>query len=247
MIEVNPTATHNINWNPFGGKLISKNYHLNKTTEAARYGFRCIHVWDWDDAEKIISLLSPKQVIYARKCEVRGVNKRLAKQFLNTYHTQGSCRGQKIIFGLYFMDQLVELMSFGKPRYDKKYEWELLRLCTTGNVIVIGGASKLLKHFTKAYNPHDIISYCDNSKFIGNIYKKIGFDLCGISQPSCHWYNIKTNKHILNSMLLALGVDKILGTSYGKGASNENIMLDNKFVQIYDCGQMKFVWRSKIN
>lgn len=247
LIEVNPAATHNINWNPFGGKLINKNYHLNKTTEAIKHGFRCIHIWDWDNVEKIISLLSPKQVIYARKCEIHEVNTKLANQFLNTHHIQGSCRGQKIIFGLYFMGQLVELMSFGKPRYDKKYEWELLRLCAAGNVVVIGGASKLLKHFIKIYNPHNIISYCDNSKFVGTTYKKIGFDLQGISQPSCHWYNIKTNQHILNSMLLALGVDKIFGTSYGKGTSNENIMLNNKFVQIYDCGQMKFVWQSKIN
>ena len=49
-------------------------------------------------------------------------------------------------------------MTLGKPRYNKKYEWELLRLCTQGGLRVIGGASKLFKYFIKTYNIPELIT-----------------------------------------------------------------------------------------
>ena len=49
LLEINPYATHNINWNPYGGKIISKEYHLLKTQYATSLGYRVINIWDWDD------------------------------------------------------------------------------------------------------------------------------------------------------------------------------------------------------
>lgn len=62
-------------------------------------------------------------------------------------------------------------MSFGKPRYNKNYECELLRLCTKNGYAVVGGAEKLFSYFVKTHNPKSVISYCDLSKFMGNVYK----------------------------------------------------------------------------
>ena len=64
-------------------------------------------------------------------------------------------------------------MTFGKPRYNNKYQWELLRLCTQPKYRVVGGASKLFQYFIKIYNPESIISYCDRSKFNGSVYENI--------------------------------------------------------------------------
>lgn len=243
LIEINPTATHNINWSPFG-KEKDKNYHLRKTNVAKNNGYKCIHVWDWDDMDKIINLLKPKQTIYARQCSIKNIKYKTAKKFLEENHLQGNCRGQKAILGLYYKNSLVELMSFGKSRYDKNVEWELLRLCTNAGYIVVGGASKLFNYFINTFQPNTIVSYCDNSKFTGAVYNQLGFDLINITQPGIHWYNPKTKDHVLNSMLLSLGADRILHTNYGKGSSNEQIMFNNGFVQVCDCGQMKFIWKT---
>ena len=73
------------------------------------------------------------------------------------YHLQSTCRGQKIRLGLYYNNQLVSLMTFGKSRFNKNCEYELLRYCSHYNVV--GGAEKLFKHFINEYKPSSIVSY----------------------------------------------------------------------------------------
>ena len=246
LIEVNPYATHNINWSPYKNVKISKNYHQEKTNAGKAAGFKVINIWDWDNAEQIILSLTEKVSIYARKCKIKCISKKDAKIFLSQYHFQGSCNNQSIIYGLYYNDELIQIMSFGKPRYNKKYEYELLRLCTKFGYKVLGGAQKLFNNFIKEYNPNTIVSYCDDSKFTGNIYNKLGFSIKTKPMPSRHWYKQKGNIHITDNLLRQKGYDKLFGTEYGKGTSNEELMLKNKFVEIYDAGQSTWVWENKI-
>lgn len=244
VVEIDPYSTHNTTWSPFPGDPIDSLYHHNKSNCAKDNGYRCIHVWDWDDKKKIVSSLLPKQSVYARKCTLREVNKQECDVFLNTYHFQNTCSGQKVMLGLYYEDELVQVMTFGKPRYNKKYQWELLRLCTRYEYLVIGGAEKLFKYFVNVYRPQSVISYCDNSKFTGNVYTKLGFMPLSNNAPSIHWYRDKDKKHITNNLLMQRGYDQLFGTNYGKGSSNKELMLANNFVCIYDCGQSTFVWRT---
>ena len=146
------------------------------------------------------------------------------------------------MLGLYYNNELVELMTFGKPRYNKNYEWELLRLCSHKDYKIIGGAEKLFIYFIRNYSPKSIISYCDYSKFSGDVYNRLGFKKMKNSTPSKHWYNGK--QHITDNLLRHRGYDQLFNTHYGKGTSNEQLMLENGFVEIYDCGQMTFIWSS---
>ena len=52
-------------------------------------------------------------------------------------------------------------MTFGKTRFSKKYEWELLRFCSKLNYHVVGAAGKLLSYFEKTYQPKSLVSYAD--------------------------------------------------------------------------------------
>lgn len=243
LVEINPTATHNIDWSPWcpeGG--VSKYYHAEKTDLAIKNNYRCIHIWDWDDEEKIINtLLLPRESIGARKCKVKLVPKEEEINFLNTYHFQGYTKSD-IALGLYENNNLVMLMTFGKARYSKKYKTELIRLCSCKNVM--GGAEKLFKYYIDTYNPESIVSYCDLSKFEGAIYKKLGFKKQG--RAICrHWYNLKLKDHITDKLLFNRGFDNLLGKEfgyYGKGSSNERLMLEHGFLEIYDAGQATYVW-----
>lgn len=246
LLEINPSATHNINFNPFSKtKVIDKNYHKEKLLNAKEKGYKCIFVFDWDDPYKIIYLLSNKTKIYARNCEIKEVKKKEVSEFLDKYHLQNSCKGQKICLGLYHKNELIQVLTFGKPRYNKKYEYELIRLCTRNDSIVIGGSERLFKYFISKYSPKSIISYCDISKFTGNVYSHLGFVKEKESNPSCHWVNIKTKQIINNNILLKLGFDKIFGTNYGKNTSNIDLMLQHQFVQVYDCGQDTYTWKKQ--
>lgn len=243
LIEINPTATHNVDWSPWNpDNGIDKHYHADKTDLAIKNGYRCIHVWDWDDKEKIINtLLLPREITGARKCKIKLVDRDEEIDFLNKYHFQGYTKSD-ICLGLYENENLIMLMSFGKARYSKKYKTELIRLCSCKKVI--GGAEKLFKYYTKNYNPESIVSYCDLSKFEGNVYSKLGFKKRGRA-ISRHWYNMKLKDHITDKLLFKRGFDNILGNQfgrYGKGTSNEKLMLEHGFVEIYDAGQATYTY-----
>lgn len=246
LIELNPTITHNSTFSVFNNKPKDRLYHTQKNKAAIENGYRCINIWDWDDKDKLINSLKSHNIIYARKCNIKEVNKRDADEFLNNYHLQSTCKNQSVRLGLYYNNKLICIMTFGKPRYNRNYEYELLRLCTLSDYKVIGGSQKLFSYFIKQYNPTSIISYCDNSKFTGEVYGRLGFKLKSYGVPSKHWYNMKTKKHITDNLLRQRGFDQLFGTNYGKGTSNDQLMLDNGFVEIYDCGQSIYVWENNL-
>lgn len=246
LIEINPTATHNSTWSPFGTPL-ERDYHLEKRECAVRNNFNLICIWDWDNLDKVISLLISKKKIFARKCCIKELEN--VDGFLNSYHLQGSCKGQSIKLGLFYGDELVEVMTFGKPRYNKNYEYELLRLCTKSDVEVVGGSSKLFNYFIKNYKPINVISYCDDSKFRGDIYSKLGFVKGRKAKPSSHWYNPLLDMHITDNLLRKYGFDKLVGNkigeSFGKNTNNEELMIEHGFVELYDCGQSSYIYKNK--
>lgn len=243
LIEIDPTYTHSIvptHWNTH----CKEQSQLEKTKIADKYGYRCIHVFDWDDTSKIISMISDNKTrVYARNCEVAWLNHNDVRGFLNSYHLQGYCRNQSSVFGLIHNGILMQMMSFGVSRYNHNYQWELLRLCTHNDYYVVGGAERLFHHFIKCKNPHSVISYCDLSKFHGDVYERLGFTLHHRSRPSKVWSN---GRHkITDNLLRQRGFDQIFGTEYGKGTSNEELMIQNGWLPIYDCGQSVYVWENQ--
>lgn len=238
LVEINPYPTHNSTWGIFSDGPLDKYYHRDKSQLAEDNGYRCIHVWDWDDKAKIVKLLLPRQRVFARKCEVREVDLNTTREYLNEHHLQGYAKDD-IRLGLFYDDSLVSIMTFGKPRYNKNCDYELIRYCSSYDVI--GGAEKLFSHFLREYNPDKVVSYCDKSKFTGATYKKLGFKFIS-NTVSKHWYNPKTGLHVTDNLLRQRGFDQLFGTYYGKGTSNEALMLQAGFVEIFDAGQTTYIW-----
>ena len=241
LIEINPSFTHNSTIGIYGKQGISKDYHYLKSQLAFKNNFRCIHVWDWDNIDKILAQLKLREALYARKCIIKSISKQDASRYLNKYHLQGYSKSD-IHYGLFNNSELVMVMTFGKPRYNKKFEYELIRLCS--HKYIIGGAEKLFKHFIKEYQPNSIISYCDFSKFKGDIYQKLGMKLISTSIGK-HWYNSKFRIHITDNLLRQRGFDQLLGNIFGyfgKGSSNEYLMKKFNFLEIFDSGQGTYIW-----
>ena len=245
LIEVDPTPSHNSLVNIYSPKedvkpgLHSK-YHIEKTELAIAHGFRCIHIFDWDDVDKLIrTIIPPKYIIYARKCEIKEVESKEVDEFLSKYHLQGTVKGQIVRLGLFHEGKLVQILTFGKPRYNKNYTWELLRLCTDPEYKVIGGASKLYQYARKECHIDNVISYCDRSKFSGDVYLKLGMKLLRNSVPQEIWS--KENKHISANLLRQRGFDQLFNADYGKGTSNEELMIQHGWLPVFDCGQGVYV------
>lgn len=252
-VEINDLANHSINSIRKNAPMKDETYHLHKTQACKEKGIRLIHIWEWElkkNFDKTVGwilneLNDNKTRIFARKCELKEVSQEEEKKFLDEYHLQGYSKS-KVCLGLYFNDELVQLMSFADSRYDKKYQYELLRLCTKNEYIVVGGASRLFKYFIKKFNPESIISYCDYSKFSGEGYEKMGMTLDKLSKPTVYYCNFDMNV-INESMLMKYGVDNLLHTNYGKGADNREMIMKHGYLPVYNCGNLIYIWNKQSN
>lgn len=244
LIEIDPTYTHSSYPTHFNFSGKDKNYHIKKSETASENGYRCIHIFDWDNRYLILDSILQKISIGARQCSVKEISSKLASEFEKKYHIQESCRNQKVSLGLIFNDELVSVMTFGEPRYNKKYEYELLRLCTKSGLHISGGPSKLFKYFIENYDPNSIISYCDRAKFEGKVYKKIGMSLVESTSPQEIWS--KGSENITANLLRQRGYDQLFNANYGKGTSNEKLMLDHGWLPVYDCGQSVYEWHKDL-
>jgi len=238
-IEINGLAWHS----ELMGK--DKMYHLNKMNGCNAKGIRLVQITDeeWDNKQEIVKsrlsgIFGKNNKIWARKCIIRELDLLSANTFFETTHIQGF-GVYKIAYGLYYNDELVAAMSFCKSRYNKKYDWELLRYSNTLYTNVVGGASKLLKHFEKTHNPSSIISYCDLRWNTGTVYEKIGFTKISQSNPN-YWYikngknsesRIKYQKHKLSTIL----------NSFDPMMTEWDNMKENGYDRIWDCGNFVFV------
>ena len=242
-IEIDPSYTHNLVGMNQYAHVTQPLYHLEKTQTAEENGYRCIHVFDWDDRSKVVSLVAPIQKkIGARKCGiVKIVDQKVANKFIRDNHIQGQARGSILTLGLTYEDELVMCMSFGRSRYNKNYTYELLRLCSKNGYTVVGGASKLFHFATHELELNSIVSYCDIAKFQGNVYEAIGMELVNTSSPNVVWS--KGSKKITSNLLRQRGYDQLFKTNYGKGTDNEILMLLNGWVPVCDCGQKVFKYR----
>lgn len=170
-----------------------------------------------------------------------------SKVFLNANHRQGFANSS-VRLGLYYQNELVSLMTFGKIRRtigtNKDVDgWELIRFCNTLNTSVVGGASKLFKHFVDTYHPEVILSFSDRAHTTGRLYQTLGFTEKSRSAPGYVWvdeltdtaYNrVNAQKHNLKKFLNDDNIDLT--------KTEAQIMEEHGFVRVYDSGVITWQW-----
>ena len=220
------------------------NEELLKTKLCEELGIRLIHIndFDWKNKENIMKsiICFKKERIYARKCDIKLVNSKEEKTFLNSNHHKGYIPSSKCL-GLYYNNELVQMMSFGKSRYNKKYDWELLREASKLNTIVIGGCSKLFKKFTES-EPGSIISYCDYSLFNGKSYEKMGMKFERLSKPNYYYFlNSLDCLHSREEFQKHKLKDKL--DFFDESLTEWENMQINGYNRFFDCGQKVYVFQ----
>jgi hypothetical protein len=226
----------------FGGK--DKNYHINKTNFFKEKGIKVYHFYDIEWASKqdlvksiILSKLNfIKNKIFARKCKIKEISFYECNVFLDKNHLQGKCISS-VRYGLFYDNVLISVMTFGKSRFNKKYDWELLRYSSALNTTVVGGFSRLLSFFIKN-NKGNIISYADKRISFGEVYLKNNFLFVQESSPSYYYFN---SEYILKNRI---GFQKhklqnTLSIYKAELSEWENMQL-NGYDRIWDCGTLAF-------
>ena len=222
--------------------------HMIKTDLCEEHGVQLFHIFEneWIDPIKqkiwksvLLSKLGKTTRIFARKCLIKEVSNKDSFAFLNNNHLQGGINSN-INYGLYYNDELVSLMTFGKSRMSKKYQYELLRFCSKLNTTVVGGASKLLKHFEREIKPKSLVSYANRRWSTGNLYDKIGFTFSHNSLPN--YFYFKNNSNILESRnkYQKHKLSKILPIFDNTLTETMN-MYNNDYRKIYDAGNKIYI------
>ena len=214
-----------------------KNYHKTKSALAEEKGVFIYHIFDyeWLDPEKreriewqLKNLFGKNsRRLYARNCEVREVSSKERIAFLNENHVQGADKAS-LAYGLYYNDELVSIMTFGKPRFEKHHDWELIRFCSKRDTSVVGGASKLFKHFLEN-NEGSVVSYSNVAKTRGTLYETLGFEFKRDTVPNYVWIPER------NSVIYL--------TRYQTQMKDEvKIMHEKGYYRVYDCGNKVWVY-----
>ena len=248
-IEINGLYWHS----ELAGK--DRKYHANKQKQVNAVDHKLIMLYDYEWVQKkdiIKSILNSKlgiqRRIFARKTTICYPTKLEKSKFLNDNHIQGN-DNSKYSIGLLYDTVLVALFTAGKSRYDKRYEYEIIRFCSALGVTVVGGLSKLFSHAVTDLNANTFMTYADLRWGHGQAYQQIGFVFDSYTQPNYFYFKknsrsttetviesrIKYQKHKLQNML----------THYDGTLTEWENMKNNNFNRYWDCGNAKYTWVKK--
>lgn len=229
-----------------------RTYHLRKHQLCKQKQIHLVQIWssEWIKKQQIVksrisSLLGYNTKIYARNCIIQEISPSVSREFQENHHIQGFCGGQ-CHYGLVHQETLVAVMVFGLSRFRSDHSWELIRFASASGTNVVGGASKLFKHFRNTH-PHvrQIISYSDNRWNTGHLYHNLGFVLKHQTTPNYFYFvvngdtnelysRIRYQKHKLSNML----------SNFDPSLSEWQNMVNNGYDRIWDCGNS--VWQYSV-
>lgn len=220
-------------------------YHIGKTKGCNSKGIRLLHIQEneWIFSREIVKSIirnslnvNDSKIIYARKCQIQLIDNTTKDIFLDDNHLQGIDRSS-IRLGLFFKDELVSVMTFVRPRFNKNYQYELSRYAIKNGYSIVGGAQKLFKHAIHEFNIDSIITYSDKRYFTGHIYKELGFTQKQDSPPRYTYlmhgvlYNrMQFQKHKLSGIL----------ETFDPNLTEWQNMQLNGYDRIWDCGNHVF-------
>ena len=183
--------------------------------------------------------------MHARKLQVVNLSgySNFVKDYLDENHLQGNCPSS-IKLGLQDPKTgiVYSIMTFGKSRFDKNIEYELLRFCNLRYHNVRGAASKLLKAFERAYKPQSLVSYANRDWSQGNLYRALDFTFIRSTPPNYFYVDsklktisrIQTQKHKLQDFL------ESRNGIFDSNLSERDNMINNGYRIYYDTGNLVY-------
>lgn len=226
----------------------SRTYHLEKQEACERAGIRLVQLWCceidfmWPIVESVlVSALGKNPTRFgARECRIVRPTSSEASAFLEKNHLQGRA-GASLRYGLERDGQLVQVMTFGKPRYDRNHELELIRLCSELGTTVVGGAEKIFSAMLYELSPESIVSYSSRRLFTGRTYEKIGFTSRGTTPPNQFWF-LNKDEILTRDRVQKHKLPELLDHFDPRMTADDNLYAAG-YSRIWDSGNYKFSWR----
>lgn len=237
-----PERKFGIEYNGLYWHAGDKTRHREKWEAAQAAGIDLMQIWscEWEQKRPILESIIKNRLglatpIYARKCKIKEVPLKEAKDFANANHMQGFYHGMYV--GLYYDNELVDMSIFCENRFGGKYDWELTRHVIKHGVRVIGGLSKELKYFRRIGHHGDIVDYCDMRLFNGKGHWS--FEEVGITPPDMQYTDFV--RIIPRGKYQKRNMPKIPGFKYDPSKTQLENLHDNGMDFIYGVGHKIFV------
>lgn len=217
---------------------VGKDYHLRKFNAAKNNGYKLIQIFEYEwyvlnfQVKSFIrsALGKNDRIINGRDTDVREVQLKEAKKFLNDFHILGSPRVIKRAYGLYYKDELVALATMNKHHRNNK-EDVLTRFCGKYNVTVRGGLDKLCSAISGDYE--EFFTFIDLRMSNGRGWLTNGWSLVYQSEPDYFYFDSTNYCHIKKQSMSRHSTDRPLDITESQDAINRG------YSKIFDCGKLK--------
>lgn len=201
-------------------------------------------VWLWKQGQvlsRIKSFLGVNKSLHGRKAQIQLLSSKQAQDFFTDHHLQGAV-GAMSTFGLIYQDQIVAAASFSNLRKmvkkgDDYRSAELIRFASKNGLTVVGGLSKLIKHFFKQHEFNDLMTYADRDWSLGKGYDQLGFELTAITPPVELYVNLNNGQRYFPHR-----IPEVLTTAFEtqKSVDLSEFLASNGFVKVFNTGNLKY-------
>ena len=207
-----------------------------------------VHLWEdvWltkreQTISRFKSFLALNKGIHGRKAKIVDLDSKQASQFLNTYHLQGFVKA-KYNYGLTFNNDIVAAASFSDkrpmPQKGENYtSAELVRFASRTGFTVIGGLSKLIKHYLKLQKTNDLMTYADRDWSLGKGYEKLDFQLSEETKPLILFLN---KENLLRFVPHRLPKNLLLAYKNQNVLNLDEFLSENEYVKVFNTGNLKY-------
>lgn len=219
-----------------------KQYHLDKKTRLADRGIDLIHLWEhlWTDRQTQVKgflrakLGKNEHRVGVRKCEVKPIESKLAREFLEKYHIQGAPSVVRLALGAFTASgELIAVATFAEHHRGGPQK-VLNRLCSKENWTCSGFLGKAVREASKHFDS-DIISWVDRCWSEGKSYTRAGFEQEEVLRPDYFYVNLHKTSQVIHKQSFR----KIDERTEAQRATDEGL------VKVWDCGKIRFIFRKR--
>ncbi|MBB2144978.1 hypothetical protein GM921_05760 [Pedobacter sp. LMG 31464] len=207
-----------------------------------------IHLWEdvWlakrtQVLNRLYSFLGLNKSFHGRKAKIETLTQKQTSNFLTENHLQGYVKA-KYSFGLIADHEIIGLASFSEARPMKSkgenyQSAELVRFASKGGLTIVGGLSKLIKHFTKQIKLNDLMTYADRDWSLGKGYDKLRFIVSEITEPAFLYVN---NETLVRYFPHRLPKNILLDFEAQNNLNLDDFLALNGYTKLFNTGNLKY-------
>lgn len=164
--------------------LRSKYENLRISQHISSIGLNPIHVFPTDDINKIANWCNVSKKLDSSEFKVYKLNHEYVQEFLEENDIVPFYKKTSDSLGLVKNSKIYQVMTFARPRYNHKYDYEIIRCCTRNGFNIERGLDTLSSSASIYLGVSSCIAYQDLSKEFNNkYYEKIGMKLHHTNRP----------------------------------------------------------------